>query len=112
MEIEALRNMRVGAIKAELDALGELCPRLIKPLSGLILKSCAIVNDLKFATLHVLVIEATNPLRSQHVQRCEAVIRRGLEIAGYGSHGNQLSHMRVFGLPKDEVADRECWLQM
>ena len=22
------------------------------------------------------------------------------------------SHMRVFGLPKDEVADRECWLQM
>lgn len=70
MEIEALRNMRVGAIKAELDALGELCPRLIKPLSGLILKCCAIVNDLKFATLHVLVIEATNPLKVLQKPTC------------------------------------------
>ena len=50
--------------------------------------------------------------KSRHVQRCEAVIRSGPEIAGYGSHGKQLSHMRVLGLPKDDVADRECWLQM
>lgn len=74
MEFESLRNMRVGAIKAELDALGELCPHLIKPLSCLNLKCCAVVNDLKFATPHVLVMEATNPLKilqNQYIQKCK-----------------------------------------